>query len=1015
MFKKPYLVTICMILIVISSSTLATENTTVVTPFLKEIWKKLGENEASLAALALIVSVLWGVWKLLKRRSQVSSEPENLKPVIQASSHSIEELDDCYYSELHQRCDRYDLGSFRDSQAVSEYTSAHVNLSDIYVDLMAHPVDKPIEEDDGNNRLENLKAEASLLLLELLQEKTLNRMVLRGDVGSGKSSFINYLTYSIVASRNGKSVLPAVPEHWLRRPVVRLLLREVGGQIKQENPEAQLISFVRQRVQEHISQRLNVDELTLDDWWNVFWAKFQENGVLILDGLDEVSGSHEQPEAASRRQILLKAVNQFSQNSNHQQLSVIITSRNHAYGGDDALPHFKLFQLDPLNNSDRYAVFIQHWYKKVAFDAAQRSSAKKDARELINNIAKNASLVALTETPLLLTLILVLDKAEIGLPDSRAELYENAVNLLLDRWTKQLLNYSESLSAEEQNGIQVLKQDVGILREALKDLAFKTYQSEARTTKQGEAADDQDRGIVFSVEVVNEALKDQLQQHQGLGFTHQDACRDFLRFRCQILVAVGDQLSFVHKSFHEYLAAAYIMDDSFNREDRLLEMAASFEQRDWWQKVFLFALNTENALFVMKLLKAGVLSKQLVAMTDEADIANHLDTLSLFSRAALENKLESEVSKKGVKNANLLGAYKDLQVHIDLLWQRDDLTVHQRAQLGRIAGRCGDMRRGVTFKRNEQYVVEYHRTETTAFPIPEFDWKEVSAGEFMMGTEGEEGYADEKPPQLIKFEQPFHMASSAVTNAQYQSFIDAGGYTDESIWKALPDPAYQWWQGESPGLSLIDSYPEDHRESLRQFYLNDKERKQPRYWQNNRWNISNHPVIGVSWFEVLAYIEWLNRNKELVLPKALLDQNVRICLPSEDQWEYAARGVENLTYAWGSEEDSSKGNNEETKLKRTNTVGVFDKGQAFGLYDMSGNVWEWTASRWGQDVMSCDFNYGDDYLERKLVQNDPNPIEFRVTRGGSWLSTTGSCRCAIRDRNLPDLRDYNLGFRLVCM
>ena len=980
-------------------------------------WKIQGSHIdsflATILAIAGVLAFLWGIRKFWKARKK-NNAPDELNSSLATSSpsYSLKELDDCYYTELSKRSDRYDLGSFRDSHAVSEQTTAHANLSDVYVDLMAHPVEKPSENNDEKNHLENISKQASKLLLEILQDKSLNRIVLRGDVGSGKSSVINYLSYSIVASRQGRESLPATPDHWLRRPVVRLLLREVGSQIKQDNPEEQLISFIRQRSEEHISQQLEVDEQKLHSWWVVFWKNFKKNGVLILDGLDEVSGSHEKPEDTSRRQVLLNAVNEFSQNRDYGQISVIITSRNHAYDGDDALPGFKLFQLDSLNYNGRDAVFIRHWYEKVAFDQAEQDSAKNDARELINNIAKHASLGALTQTPLLLTLILVLDKAEVGLPDSRSELYENAVNLLLDRWNKQLLNYAESLSEEEQSGIQVLKQDVGILRDALKELAYNTYANEKDT--QNYDSNNQDRSIVFPISAVNQELTEQLENLPGLSIAHIAACRYFLSFRCQILVAVSDQLSFVHKSFHEYLAAAKIMDDSFDREDRLLAMANNSEERDWWQKVFLFALNTQNASYVMKLMQTGVLSKQLGTMSDETDLANHIDKLSLFSRAALENKLESEVSKKGNKNLSLLEAYKELQKHITLLWERDDLTVIQRAQLGRIAGRCGDMRQGIAFKRNDDYMVQYHRTDTTAFPIPEFDWKEIQAGEFMMGEEGDDGSANEKPALLIQIKNTFHMASSAVTNAQYQSFIDAGGYSDESIWKALPDPAYQWWLGGLPGLSLVDSFPEKIQETIRQTYKNDKERKQPRDWQATRRNISNHPVVGVSWFEALAYIEWLNRNKVLVLPKALLGQDVNISLPREDQWEYAARGEASLTYAWGSEEDSSKGNVEETKIGRANAAGVFNKGQAFGLYDMSGNIWEWTTSRWGQDIMSCSYGYGEDYLEGRLIQNDLNPIEFRVIRGGSWSYSVEESRCSTRLRLHPNARYDFLGFRLVC-
>lgn len=913
------------------------------------------------------------------------------------------DLERHYYTSLAEQCQRYDLGSFRDSQSVSERNATAVSLADVYVDLLAHEVNPQLDNDE--NKEVHLKMQESKLLLDRLQDVSLNRLVVRGDVGSGKSSFINYLCYSIIESRHAREILPKVPDHWLRRPVVRLLLREIGGQIcPTTDMENQLLGFIRQRMAVHIRNRCSIDDEALEILWQEFLGNFERNGVLILDGLDEVSNSHEAPEENPRRQILLDMIQQFAADLKHQRMAVIITSRNYAYGGDDALVGFRLLQLDPLNNSERYQAFIRHWYQRVAYTQEEKSSNQADAQHLLNNIAKRESLHPLTETPLLLTLILVLDKAKIGLPESRADLYRNAVDLLLERWNKQLIPYDNSLSHEERQALDVLKLDANILLDAMKMLAYQTYHdAESNGEPNGET-------IVFSVETVEKALKQQLQQYTGLGFAHQDSCHHFLRFRSQILSAVGDGVSFVHKSFHEYLTAAYIMQRNMSRDKELWAMLETPSKRDWWREVFLFALNIGKAEYVIGLMKQQVLSRQVPALPIDK-IDDHLGALSLFSDAALENSLEKLVSRDGLRNRILWEAYDDLQTHIRLLWEDKRLNIPQRAQLGRIWGRCGDTRKGVTFQR-DGYVIRYHAAQTRSFPLPDFDWQKIDADEFWMGTEGDEGYGDEKPAQRIGFEQPFYISRGAVTNAQYQAFIDAGGYEDDSLWQTLPAAAREWRQGDIVGLKLLGTFPQEHRNAYFNWLMFDRIRNQPRFWQDNHWNIANHPVVGVSWFEALAYCEWLNRNHALILPDELCKQGLKCRLPTEDEWEYAARGSDAKRYACGDVVTSVKANYAETKLKKTTCVGVFKEGVS-GLYDMTGNVWDWTSSRWGVDACISDFPYGDGYLEKRGQQNRFDKIEYFVSRGGSWVDSSSLVRCAIRFKDIPSLRLKNRGFRVV--
>ena len=186
-------------------------------------------------------------------------------------------------------------------------------------------------------------------------------------------------------------------------------------------------------------------------------------------------------------------------------------------------------------------------------------------------------------------------------------------------------------------------------------------------------------------------------------------------------------------------------------------------------------------------------------------------------------------------------------------------------------------------------------------------------------------------------------------------------------------------------------------------WLDKNKPTQPNYWDDGKWNLDNHPVVGVSWFEALAYSAWLNSLLVELKPEGMA-QNAKIRLPTEAEWEYAARGVENWRYAWGNDTDASLGNYKDTGLGRTSTVGLFPQGKAFGLADMTGNVWEWTSS--------SDLKYAD-WAKQKKDWDLLDVDGARIFRGGSWVSSSGSARCAMRSWNHPNLRHEGLGFPLV--
>jgi formylglycine-generating enzyme required for sulfatase activity len=236
-------------------------------------------------------------------------------------------------------------------------------------------------------------------------------------------------------------------------------------------------------------------------------------------------------------------------------------------------------------------------------------------------------------------------------------------------------------------------------------------------------------------------------------------------------------------------------------------------------------------------------------------------------------------------------------------------------------------------------------------------WVEIPAGEFWMGGER---YDEEKPVHRVHLEL-FWISRVPVTNAQYQFFVEASGHGP------------------------------------------------PRHWEDGRppRGQESHPVVHVSWHEALAYCRWLSE----VTGKP-------ITLPSEAEWEKAARGAaDKREYPWGDWQEG-RANTEELGLNDTTPVGIVPEGASpHGVLDMAGNVWEWTRSVWGpfderRSKLELQFPYPYDPEDaREDLELDDNFV--RVLRGGSFYLYQDLARCAFRYWVYPGDRDWYGGFRVV--
>ena len=231
----------------------------------------------------------------------------------------------------------------------------------------------------------------------------------------------------------------------------------------------------------------------------------------------------------------------------------------------------------------------------------------------------------------------------------------------------------------------------------------------------------------------------------------------------------------------------------------------------------------------------------------------------------------------------------------------------------------------------------------------------------------EMAYADEKPQHEVHLPS-FRIARYPVTNAQYAAFVRDGGYT--SRWRACWTDAGWTWKAQRTG-------PETY---------------------GGAYDLPNHPVVGVTWYEALAFCRWLAaRMRET----GDIAPGMEVTLPGEAQWEKAARGADGRIYPWGDSADPNRANYDDTGID-TSAVGCFPGGASpYGALDVSGNVGEWCRTEW-QGTYE---NYQD--------ADDLEGTADRVVRGGSWFESQDLARCTCRGWGRPDLLGVFIGFRAM--
>lgn len=262
---------------------------------------------------------------------------------------------------------------------------------------------------------------------------------------------------------------------------------------------------------------------------------------------------------------------------------------------------------------------------------------------------------------------------------------------------------------------------------------------------------------------------------------------------------------------------------------------------------------------------------------------------------------------------------------------------------------------------------------------------EIPSGVFLMG----DNRLRDASPQHTHEMRAFAIGKFPVTNVEYAEFIAARGYETGAYWTTM---GWKWMRGRLGSSSSDDP---NHA---------------PYFWNELRLNQARYPVVGVSWYEAIAFCNWMTeKGKE---ENRETGKQVSYRLPTEAEWEYAARGENNArNFPWGEKFERGRANTAEAGFGGTTPVTHFPAGVSpFGVWDMAGNVFEWTLSKWGSNWQELEFVYP--YRAENGCE-DTEGSGARVMRGGSWFNPYQEALCAHRARYLSGSRGSSIGFRVM--
>ncbi|PDV97930.1 SUMF1/EgtB/PvdO family nonheme iron enzyme [Candidatus Chloroploca asiatica] len=772
------------------------------------------------------------------------------------------------------------------------------------------------------------------------------RLVLLGEPGSGKSTVCRYLALTLAQA----ALTPTVP-------LPDVLLGWPAATVPQIPVLVPLLPFAR-RLEAAPGQALDATAL-----WNDVAATWQGEGrspglaaalhheldagrmILFLDGLDEV------PTVATRR-LVVQALEAFA--TAYPDAHMVVACRVRAYEGarDHGwhLAGWPTATLAPWTDG-QMRQFVAGWYAAIGgLPATERARRQADLQLALT---RRPDLQRLGSNPMLLTIMALVHFNESQLPEERAALYGRCVAILLARWELGRIGYVSAYGSL-MTYLGMPEVDVQRLRPMLQQAAYRAHQAHA-AGQPGRLARAEVR------ELVAEALA--ALQHPN----PYEGAKQFLTYtdgRAGLLHAqgAGEDYVFPHQTFQEYLAGLELV-----RGPAFVEQMMAVRHDDRWQIPMMLGLGhaVHEGLFAIPY---QFLSR-LRCLRERSAGQRQQDLL-------LAAVIAADVGWKRLRRGGDEFGQLQEDLAADLASLITDPTVPAavRVQAGALVAPLGDPRPGVC-------TLPPAMVELPGGSV----MLGVTAAELAQLPNNRQHWFDDAENEADVPVPGFAIGRYPVTNAQYAEFIAAGGY----------DPAAPWWDAAGRAwLARDDDAPEGFRGWRRQ------RKDQPEAWDDEAFGYGrgNSPVVGVNWYEAMAFGRWLT---------ASLNDGFVYRLPSEAEWEYAARRPTRRIYPWGAAEPEGERANFNRIYDGTTAVGCFPAGATpDGVLDLAGNVWEWTRSVYRPYPYDPALDDGQ--------EEGADAAEKRFTLcGGSWYDESFNLRAANRNLNTPDGHLRNVGFRLA--
>jgi formylglycine-generating enzyme required for sulfatase activity len=803
------------------------------------------------------------------------------------------------------------------------------------------------------------------------------RVLLLGDPGSGKSTFVKVLGVAL-ASRAARALgtadigsprLDAIATSFEQVCVpVLVVVRDFAADMGDEDED--------KRIMAHVGRTLTPKSEGQPGFRGAIEPLHQllreGEAVLILDGLDEIND-------LTHRDEVVKSICAFAKA--YRKTRIVVTCRVAAYRAHEQaceqrsepsdfwLPEkeFPKVTLRQFNQAQRDE-FVEGWYAEQHSKGWISGDLSAWVRSLRAAIRRR-DLEELAGQPLLLTMMAVVHASQGGvLPDHRVKLYKEAVEALMVKWLHGRSSRASTRSTEQGRGVETPGVD-DLLRQAnvnsddlegvLREIALNVHEGASdrsrRRTPDGGTADIPSQLLEASLARLhkNEVLRRPWAVGLVSALTHKSGLLIERR--------IG-HFAFPHRMLQEYLAARGQIAAKVEEAELVKAlMAKRGAANDVWREVILMVGGVfahldgapDKGLPLVKALHAAAVDAQSSRRVPDLILA--ADLLVEMRCAKLDRSEDGRRVHETLVKSLAQG----------FLPRGRSLPIRERAALGSALGRLGDPRDGVAQQATTADGRQYPTIGLSSV---------IEAGEFPMGNDERAGTTwllDERPRFAARIETPYQVGLYPVTVAQYRCFIAAGGYE--------PGVCDRYWT--AAGLAWRGSRKITGPELSGEVF-----------------QTPNHPQVGVSWYEAVAFCRWLSDVSGLSYR-----------LPTEMEWERAARHTDARTYPWGeadTEEKVQANANVAGVLDHTSPVGLFaDGAAACGAVDLAGNVWEWCQSEWRKDYTG--------YPQTSRLDEEEDE-RSRVVRGGSWGGDPEFARCATRDGYVPDGRLVYLGFR-VCV